>query len=276
MSRGLLAALAPALLLPFAVAALGVLALRLRFGTRQAVPVASLAQLAGFLAAYALLLGLPSWPPVMARDKIAWIAAGGVLLGLLLLMLPRWADALQAAVLAWPLAIVIWLAAPAALEVSRVLPAALLALFGAAMIGPLAGARQRNPRRALMLLSALAGLAGIAALAQALSFAALALALAAGLAGAQVASRTPGLANAALLGPSGAALALAATLVLYSAASRLALALLALVFAADWLARRRPVGHRLWLGRLLFAAGCLLPPTLALLVARSGPAALLP
>jgi hypothetical protein len=266
-----LAALAPALLLPFALAAGLVLALRLRFGPRQAVPAASLAQLAGFLAAYALLLGLPAWPPAMARDKIAWIAAGGVLLGLLLLMLPRWADALQAAVLACPPAIVIWLAAPAALELSRVLPAALLALFGAAMIGPLAGARQRNPRRAWMLLSALAGLAGTAALAPALSLATLALALAASLAGALLASRTPGLANATLLGPSGAALALATTLVLYSTASRLALALLALTFAADWLARRWRLGHRLWLGRLLFAAGCLAPPALALLVARSAP-----
>ena len=261
-------------LLPFAVAALAMLAGRFWLGTRPTVPLAALAQAAGFLIAYLALLGLPPWPPVMAREKIAFVAVCGVLLGLLLLLLPRWADALQALMLAWPVAIVVWLALPAPVELATVVAGALLALLGAAMIGPLAGARQRNPRRVLMLLSALLGLAGIALFGQALSLAGLALALAASLAGVLVAGRSVALANAALIGPSGSALALAGTLVLYGAASRPALLLLALVFAADRLARR--LGRRFWLERLLFAAGCLIPLGLALLVARFGPGALLP
>jgi hypothetical protein len=275
VTPGALALLVEPVLLPFAVAALTVLAGRFWLGTRPTVPLAALAQLAGFLLAYLALLGLPPWPPVMAREKIAFVAALGVVIGLLLLLLPRWADGLQALILAWPVAIVAWLALPAGLELATVVPGALLALLGAAMIGPLAGARARNPRRVLMLSSALLGLAGIALLGQAISLGELALALAASLAGVLAAGRSLALANAALIGPSGSALALAATLVLQGAASRPALVLLALVFAADRLARRL-ASRRLWLVRLLFAAGCLVPLGLALLVARFGPGVLLP
>ena len=276
MTPAALELLVEPVLLPLAVAALAVLAGRFWLGTRPTVPLAALAQAAGFLIAYLALLGLPPWPPVMAREKIAFIAAFGVLLGLLLLLLPRWADGLQALILAWPVAIVVWLALPAGLKLETVVAGAVLALPGAAMIGPLAGARARHPRRVLMLLSALLGLAGIALLGDALALAQLALALAASLAGVLVAGRSLALANAALIGPSGSALALAGTLVLYGAASRAALLLLALVLAADRLARRLASRRRLWLERLLFAAGCLLPLGLALLVARFGAGALLP
>ena len=95
----------------------------------------------------------------------------------------------------------------------------------------------------------------------------LALALAASLAGVLLGARTLGIANAALLGPSGTALALAGTLAFASAASRPALLPLALVFAADRLAHRL-ARRRLWLDGLLFAAGCLIPLGLALALAR--------
>jgi hypothetical protein len=263
-------------LLPLALAALAVWAGRFWLGPRYALPTAALAQLAAFLVAYAVLLGMPSWPPSLAREKIAFIAVGGALLGFLLLLLPRFADALQGLILAWPIALVLWLAWPLSPDLATVLPAALLALFGAAMIGPLAGARQRNPRRVLMLLSALLGLAGIAFFAPALPLAQLALALAASLAGVLLATRSPALPNAALIGPSGSALALAGTLVLSGSGSRIALLLLGLVFAAEGLARRLVSRRRFRLERLLFAALCLLPLGLALVVARFGPAALLP
>jgi hypothetical protein len=262
--------------LPFALAALAAYAGRFWLGPRYAVPVAALAQVAGFLIAYLVLLGPLSWPPVMAREKIAFVAAFGVLLGLLLLLLPRWSDTLQALTLAWPVAIVAWLALPGALALATLLPAALLALFGAAMIGPLAGARQRNPRQVLMLLAALLGLAGIALFGHTLSLAGLALALAASLAGVLLAARSLALANAALIGPSGSALALAGTLSLYGSASRPALLLLALVFAADHLAHRLARRRWFWLERLLFAVFCLLPLGLALALARFGLDALLP
>jgi hypothetical protein len=191
-------------------------------------------------------------------------------------MLPRWADGLQTAILAWPVVIVIWLAVRAPLGLETILVATTLAIFGAAMVGPLAAARQRSARRVLMLISAVIGLAAIAAFDRSLALAQLALALAASLAGVLLAGRALGVVNAALIGPAGAALALAGTLALYSTASRLALLLLALVFTADRVARRLASRRYLWLERLLFAAGCLVPLGGAVAVARIGGGALLP
>ena len=238
MPPSLRALLLEPLLLPFGVAVLVAVAGRLWRGGRQSVPLLALAQVAGFLAAYLALLGVPSWPPETAREQVAYVAAFGVLLGILLLLLPRWADGLQAAALAWPVVIVAWLALRVPLGLETILVAATLAVFGAAMIGPLAGARQRSPRRVLMLLSAVVGLAAVAALGGSAVVAQLALALAASLAGVLLAGRTLALANAALIGPSGAALALAGALALSDAASRSALRQLALVFASERVARR--------------------------------------
>jgi hypothetical protein len=267
MTRLLIAAL-----LPFALAAATTAVGGLRLGARRRLSLPGLAQTIGFLAAYGAVLGLPDWPP-LARDKIAYVAAVGLLLGILLPLLPRWGDALQVAILAWPVAIVAWLAAPLALSVSTVVIAAALALLGAAMFGPLAGARQKSPRRVVMLQTAVLGLAAIAILGRATALAELALALAASLAGALVGGRSLGIANAALVGPTGTALALAGILALFGGADRPALLLLALVFAADRLARRLASRRHRWLETLLFAAGCLIPLGLALTVARlaSGP-----
>lgn len=276
MPPSLRALLLEPLLLPFGVAVLVAVAGRLWRGGRQSVPLLALAQVAGFLAAYLALLGVPSWPPETAREQVAYVAAFGVLLGILLLLLPRWADGLQAAALAWPVVIVAWLALRVPLGLETILVAATLAVFGAAMIGPLAGARQRSPRRVLMLLSAVVGLAAVAALGGSAVVAQLALALAASLAGVLLAGRTLALANAALIGPSGAALALAGALALSDAASRSALLLLALVFAAERVARRLASRRHLWLERLAFAAGCLVPLGCALALARSGVGSLLP
>lgn len=71
-----------------------------------------------------------------------------------------------------------------------------------------------------------------------------------------------------------AAPALAGMLALYGGAGRLALLLLALVLVADPTAARLAARRHLWLERLLFAAGCLIPLGLALAVARSGGALL--
>ncbi len=262
-----------ALLLPFVVGAAITAAGGLWLGSRWRARLLAPAQTLGFLTAYVALLGLPAWPPLMARDQVACVAALGLLLGMLLPLLPRWADALQIAVLAWPIAIVVWLATRVPLGASSILTAAALALFGAAMAGPLSGARQKSPRRVLMLLSALSGLAAVAALGHAPTLAALALALAAALAGVLAAGRTLGIANASLIGPTGTALALAGGLAFSSPASRPALLLLALVFAADRLARRLAPRRQLRVGSLLFAAACLIPLSLALAIARlsSGP-----
>jgi hypothetical protein len=264
------------LLVPFGGAILATFLGRLWLGARHAVPLLALAQAIGFLAGYVALLGVPPWPPGMAREKVAYVAAFGVLLGLLLLWLPRWADGLQAAILAWPFAIVAWLALPAPFGLETILVATTLAIFGAAMIGPLAGARQRSARRVLMLLSAVIGLAALGALSGSVALAQLTLALVASLAALLVAARGLGPANATLIGPAGTALALAGTLALFSAASRIALLLLALVFFAEQTAHRFASRRHLWLDRLLFAAGCLIPLGLALAVAQAGRGALLP
>jgi hypothetical protein len=276
MAQTALALAIKPLLLPFGVAILVAFLGRLWLGARHAVPLLTLAQVIGFLAGYVALLGVPAWPPSMAREKVAYVAAFGVLLGLLLLWLPRWADGLQTAILAWPFAIVVWLALPAALGLETILVATTLAIFGAAMIGPLAGARQRSARRVLMLLSAALGLAALAAFGGSMALAQLTLALVASLGAVLAAARGFGLANATLIGPAGTALALVGTLALYSAVSRIALLLLALVFLADRVAHRLASRRRLWLERLLFAAGCLIPLGLALAVTRAGGGALLP
>jgi hypothetical protein len=267
MTRLLIAAI-----LPFVLAAVTTAVGALWLGARRRLPLLGLAQTFGFLAAYGTVLGLPTWPP-MARDKIAYVAAFGLLLGVLLPLLPRWADALQVAILAWPVAIVGWLAAPLGLSASTMMIAAALALLGVAMIGPLAGGRQKSPRRVLMLQTALLGLAAIAVLGPAPALAELALALAASLAGALTGGCSLEVANAALVGPTGTALATAGTLALYGGASRPALLVLALVFAADRLARRLASRRHRWLETLMFAAGCLVPVGLALAIARlaSGP-----
>jgi hypothetical protein len=261
------------LLLPFALAATATAAVGLWLGSRRSAPLLGLAQTIGFLAAYGALLGLPAWPPLTAEAKVAYVATLGVLLGLLLPLLPRWADALQTVVLAWPIGIVVWLTARLPLSIPILLTAAALAIFGAAMVGPLAGARQKSPRRVLMLQSAVIGLAALAAFGRTLAVAELALALAASLAGVLVAGRSLGVTNATLIGPTGTALALAGTLALSGGASRPALLPLALVFAADRVARRLASRRHLWLESLLFAAGCLVPLGLALAIARlsSGP-----
>ena len=261
------------LLLPFALAAAATAAGGLWLGSRRSASLPGVAQTIGFLAAYGALLGLPAWPPLLAEAKVAWVAAFGVLLGLLLPLLPRWADALQTVVLAWPIAIVAWLAARLPLSTSTLLTAAALALFGAAMVGPLAGARQKSPRRVLMLQSAVIGLAALAVFGRAPTQAELALALAASLAGVLVGGRSLAVTNATLIGPTGTALALAASLAFVSTASRPALLLLALVFAADRVARRLASRRHLWLEGLVFAAACLIPLGLALALARlsSGP-----
>ncbi len=273
MPEGVTRLLVGPLLLPFGLAAALTAAAALWLGSRRSVPLLGLAQTLGFLAAYGALVGLPAWPPVLAREKVAYVAAFGVLLGLVLPLLPRFADALQMALLAWPVAIVVWLAARVPLGAPTLAIAAVLALFGAAMIGPLAGARQKNPRRALMLLGAVLGLAALADFGHTLALAELALALAASLAGVLLAGRSLALTNGSLVGPTGTALALAGTLALSGGASRIALLLLTLVFAADRLARRLASRRYLWLERLLFALGCLVPLGLALTVARlsSGP-----
>jgi len=279
------------LLLPFAVAGGMAAAGGLWLGGRWRARLLAPAQTLGFVAADAALLGPPAWPPQLAREEAAWVALLGLLLGILLPLLPRWADGLQLAVLAWPLAIALWLATRAPLDLPTALIATALALFGAAVVGPLAGARQRSPRRALMLLVALLGLAAIAALDRAPTLGApgaapmsgvlgraptaaqLALALAASLAGVLVAARSLGVANAVLIGPTGTALSLAGALAFSNAASRPALLLLALVFAADRIARRLAPRRHLWLDGLLFAAACLIPLGLALALLRltSGP-----
>ncbi len=68
---------------PFVVAALLTGVLRYLGGGRGDV-IGGLALLAGFFAAYWLVLGAPAWPPRGASHKIAYIALGAGALGLLL------------------------------------------------------------------------------------------------------------------------------------------------------------------------------------------------
>lgn len=269
MSWAVLRLAGETLLVPFATAALATGLLRLVLSGRQSATLIAVAPLLGFLAAHVLLFGPPALPPVMARDKIAWVAVLGTGLGFLLLLMPRWTDVLQTVVLAAPVGLVLWLAWRLPLTFEPLLAGVPLALVGAGVVGPLAAARQRNPRRVLMLLSVVVGIAVIAAYGRSLSLAQLAVALAASLLGVLVAGRSLHLMNATLLGPTGTVLALAGSLALFSEASRIALLLLAAVFAADRVAAGLAPRRLPWLEPVLFAAGCLIPLGLAVAIARA-------
>jgi hypothetical protein len=276
MSLTILGAPLGPLLLPFGVAVLFPVAIRLWLGASRAAALLGVAQFLGLLAAYVALSGAPAWPPEAPREKLLYVTGLGALLGLLLPVLPRWIDALQGAILVWPIVVVGWLAWGLPLGLQSGLAIVVLALAGVAVFGPLAAARQKDLRRALMLFCVTLGLAVIAVSGRSASLGHLALALAASIGGVLVAGGRLGITNANLIGPSGAALALAATLALFASGSRTALALLALVFAADRFAKRVAPRRYVWLERALFAFGCLVPLGLALAVVRLGTGALLP
>lgn len=258
------------LLAPFGVAALLVLLARRLASSRLRAAAVELAVLTGFLAAYGLILGLPGWPPLSARDKLVAVGLIGAVLGMVMSRTRIGRAITPTVLLLWPVAIAGWLAWPAVQALS---PEPLALTFALAAVG--AGFLRRWERdgcrgaqRAVMLMAAALGLALVAGTGSALSLAQLALALAAAVGGAALLGRAADRAGAVLLGPASLALGLAVNLALFSEADRLALLCLAPILWADWLTRQLARGKPAGVQWLVFAGGCLFPIGLAATVIR--------
>lgn len=238
-------------LVPLVVAFLAAGVLRLALGAGRGPQAASAAAGVGFLVAYLLTLGLPPWPPSGALQKLAYVAAAGLAIGLLLDLLRAgviWARLLGVlalvAALAWVFESQVRQADPRAL-----LQPALLAAGGALALWRVAGQRAQGVAPAVAVIVAALGLAGVALVSASLSIAQLAGALAAAVGGFALWSwpvaRFPFAAggNFAALIP---LLALAAVTTLLTKAPVWALAPLLLVFFADLVSSRLPAGSGRW------------------------------
>jgi hypothetical protein len=273
--RGLLGdPLVQSALLPALATALLTGLIRLAGGRGRGPLLASAAIAAGFLLAYAAILGWPPLPPRASTQKIAYIALAGLALGAAL-------DAAGAGrgVLGWAsvalgtLLAVGWLygrqllAAPTAEQIAL---AAAVALGGLFLLARLEVARDDAPSAAVMLLVAAAGAAFVAVLGRSAALGQLAGALAAATGGFllwnwPVARYRFG--AAAVLGAGGALVAILASLAFFTAASRIALALLPLVFLADSAAARLPLGKKPALRPVGLGLVALVPAALAVAAA---------
>ena len=258
------------LLVPGGLAAvLALLILRVGSGQVRSAAV-ELASLAGFLAAYVVILGLPGWPPVGARDKLVVVGLIGAALGVLLPRSRIGRGIAPALLVLWPLTIIGWLAWPSvpALDPEPIATMLALAVIGAGFLRRWDRDACRGAQRAAMLISIALGLSVASVAGNAMSIAQLALALAAAVAGATLLGQAADLARAALIGPASLTLAIAATLALFSEVSRLGLLCLVPILWADWLTRRLARGKPAWVQWLVFAVGCLFPIGVAATVVR--------
>lgn len=236
--------------LPLAIAILLTGAIRLALGAGRGPQAAGAAVGIAFLAGYAAVRGLPAWPPVQAIEKLAYLAAAALAVGLLLDLLRAGATAVRiigvialVAAIAWVFEAQVRQADPKAL----IYPA-LLAAGGALALWRVAGQRAQGVAPAVTVIVAALGLAGVALVSASLSIAQLAGALAAAVGGFALWSwpvaRFPFAASgvcAALI----PLIALAALATLLTKAPAWALAPLLLVFFADLLSRL-PAGSGRW------------------------------
>ena len=218
----------------------GLLGAVLRFAGRPAIGprLAAAGVGLGILAAYGVAVGLPPAPPVLSLDKIAYLAAAGLVGGVLidLARLPAFMRWLGFAVLL--AAALYWMAEPRA-DLShpwRLVGLASLWIVGLVTLWRSEASRNAGMDPVIKLFAAAIGVGLVAMIGDAGTQAKLAFATAAALAGFLIlnwpATRYPW--NAALLlGAQGFLLSLITGLALFSTASLPALAILTLVFFAD-------------------------------------------
>jgi len=221
--------------------------LRLAGGPRRGAMLASASIGIGFLVAYVVISGVPRFPPVASSQKLAYVAAGGLLLGVVLafVRLPR--PAHWAAVIAGVAASVSWLAAPRLGSPDAAFLVTMATVVGGCAVATLrlAAARERDVDAPVMLLVACLALAPVAFFGAAASVAQLAGALAAATGGYLLWNWPVVRFPFGAIGTYGAGAALTAmvsVLALYTTrTSLLALALVLPVFFADSVARRVPL-----------------------------------
>jgi len=197
------------------------------------------------LASTVLVLGAPAWPAHTGMLKVFYLAAGSLLLGIMLdLQRPR-PRLLLSSGLIWMAAAFAWLAWP---QLDRQHTGWLLAaiwLVGLIMALRVANSPAGDRGAPIMLLVTAASLGGIAAIAGSLSIAELGFALAAALGGFMLWNwprpRYP-FGAAGLLGAGVPVLTLALLTLLLTDVSPWSLTPLVLIFVADPLSRRLPAG----------------------------------
>jgi len=274
------------LLVAFGLAAF----IRIIGGPERGPRLMGVAAFIGFLLAYTLFEGVPSFPPVTGKQKLFYLVVLAGAAGFALDLTGRSASLQRSMRMIFPGLALLWLAwRQLAAGVALAELATLAALWGG---GALALWRLERAETeggglsaALMLIVAALGIAGIAAMGSSLSLALLAVALAAAAGGVALwgygvwlvkATRGPFGATTQFGGGS-ALLGLAYILVLFTPqASRAALLLLLLVFFADMAASRLRSGNTLRsraLGPIVFAALAAVPALAALGLATlvSGP-----
>lgn len=241
---------------PFVVALLVVAASRLVGGGRRAELLAGVGVVLGILVGYALLEGVPQFPPPASKQKLFYLIAFGGLVGLVVDWLgrPSLIDAL--AIVAFPAVCLAWLASRqlnAGPELTLLVTLAVLWAGSAAALRRLADASDRGAgvTGPVLLIVAAIGTAGVALLGRTATLALLSGAIAAG-AGAialwnYVASIGGGgrasFGRTALLAAAGGLAVICALLVLYTpTASRVALVGILLVPFSETVARRLRLG----------------------------------
>lgn len=222
-------------------------ALRFAFGATRGARLAAAGAAAAFLCAAWLIAGVNSWPPQTGVQKLPFIVAGGLLLGLVIDVATARRSTVFAAAL-WLLASYAWIAWPRFARADSALAGILLAGYVLSVVALFRLTAETRPsvNVPVMLLVGALGLAGGALAAGSLALFQLALAAAAAIGGFALwnwpTARFP-FDAAGVLGAGVGVLALAALILLLTEIRPWALLALAFVFLADPIARRLPVGR---------------------------------
>ncbi|MEE4377856.1 MAG: hypothetical protein V2J55_10150 [Candidatus Competibacteraceae bacterium] len=219
-------------------------ALRLLLGRYWGARVACVSISLSLLLVVLLLLGL-TWPANTAVHKLPYLLTGSVILGLLVDWQAQQRSLKIAAMLLWPLLVLGWLAAVRLRnpELSLIVELAALSCASVLIFWRLERVRADVLIPSSMVLSAAIGLGAVAALSASLSLGQLAFALAAAVGGFMLwnwPKRRDEFAYSGIFGAAGALLILTALVLLLTDARPIALAVLGLIFCADWVSNKLP------------------------------------
>lgn len=260
--------------LPLLVGLLATGVLRLAGGNDYGPRLASVAIGLGVLVAGLLILGMPPWPPLTALQKLPYLLAASLTLGILLELNGTLRTRFPLILALWPLAVCGWLAAGRWLHLESSLLLKLLLLYAGALLvlGRLHTLRDAGSTPAVMVLCVALGL-GAVAFSTSLVLGQLAFALAAATGGFLLWNWPQpryGFGYAGVFGAGGAVLTLAAQSLLLTPVSPWALACLLPILFADRISQRLPPTEPGWLRQALapvyLVLVALLPIVLAILV----------
>jgi hypothetical protein len=261
--------------LPAAIALALTLIIRIFGGSGRGALLASAAVGIAFLGAYSITVGVPPLPPVNGIQKLGYLAAAGLVLGLFLDLFKAPRPTFWVVMALWPALVVVWLAEPrlAGMSVLWLIATAVLWFGGFMTFARLEGARDDGINAPVMLAVAAIGVAGLALIGNAPDLSRLGLMLAAAIGGFLICNwpipRYP-FGNALLFGASTTLLALAAQTALYTGVAPVSLIILLPVFFTDGPMSRAGLGNGFIaraLAPLFLATAALVPVLVALGVA---------